>query len=239
MALFQEKKVAEINQQAELKLTPQQEQLYQVLKQIEKGKENFEPSNDGLEALKEFQSIVRCLKKAMSCNYIGKVEFCESYQENSYGMILYAMVISGLTFDGMEVLNNPQKLIIDNNSQANIDMSTRNITATNYIEGDLNGGNIAGRDINIQNNQGIGKDELKEVLSQLQALISSSPLSEAAKQKALGKTNEIAEATHKPEAEQKNIIQKTLSYFDGLADSLESVPDKAVKLGELAAKIAF
>ena len=108
-----------------------------------------------------------------------------------------------------------------------------------YNEGSITNSNASAGDMNIQNNQGIGKDELKEVLSQMQALINSSPLSEAAKQKASGKIQDITEATTKPEAEQKNIIQKTLGYFDGLADSLESVPEKATKLGELAAKIAI
>lgn len=80
--------------------------------------------------------------------------------------------------------------------------------------------------------------ELKELLSQLQVLINASPLSDTAKQKALGKTQTIAEATEKPEAEQHSIVQTTLGYFDGLADSLEAVPATALKLADIVGKIS-
>ncbi len=80
--------------------------------------------------------------------------------------------------------------------------------------------------------------DLKALLSQLQTLINTSPLSETAKQKALSKTQDIAEATQQPEEEQQNIVQKTLGYFDGLADSLESGTETAIKLGEIVAGIA-
>lgn len=83
------------------------------------------------------------------------------------------------------------------------------------------------------------QNDLKTVLTELQTLINASPLSETSKQKALGKTQEIAEAPKKPEAEQKTLVQKTLGYFDGLSDSLEKVPETAVKLGETVAKIAL
>lgn len=75
--------------------------------------------------------------------------------------------------------------------------------------------------------------ELKDLLSQLQTLINNSPLSDTTKQKALGKTQTIAEAVEKPEAEQQTLVQKTIGYFDGLADSLEGVPETALKLGEI------
>lgn len=83
------------------------------------------------------------------------------------------------------------------------------------------------------------QNDLKELLSQLQTLINSSSLSDKSKQNALGKTQEIAEASKKPEAEQKNLVQKTLGYFDGLSDSLEKVPAVATKLAETVAKIAL
>ena len=82
------------------------------------------------------------------------------------------------------------------------------------------------------------QNDLKALLSQLQTLINTSPLTETAKQKALSKTQDIVEATQKPEAEQQNIVQKTLGYFDGLADSLESGTETAIKLGETVAGIA-
>jgi hypothetical protein len=72
----------------------------------------------------------------------------------------------------------------------------------------------------------------------LQALINASPLSDAAKQKALGKTQAIAEATEKPKAEQQSIVQKTVDYFDGLANSLEAVPATALKLADIVGKMS-
>lgn len=80
--------------------------------------------------------------------------------------------------------------------------------------------------------------ELKDLLSQLQTLINDSELSEKAKQKALSKTQGIAEATQQPEEQQKSSVQKALAYFDGLADSLEDIPETALKLGEMVAKIS-
>jgi hypothetical protein len=82
-------------------------------------------------------------------------------------------------------------------------------------------------------------NELKTVLTELQTLINSSSLSDTTKQKALSKTQEIAELPKKPEAEQKTLMQKTLGYFEGLNDSLEKTPAIATKLGETVAKIAL
>lgn len=81
--------------------------------------------------------------------------------------------------------------------------------------------------------------ELKDLLSQLQSLINDSPLSDTTKQKALGKAQTIAEAVEKPEAEQQTLVQKTIGYFDGLADSLEGVPETALKLGGIINKISL
>jgi hypothetical protein len=68
------------------------------------------------------------------------------------------MVISGLTFEGFEVLNNPQLL----NPNAGIDMRT--IHTTTYVE--KNNGNIAGRDVNI-NNAGENNADVNVLLEQL------------------------------------------------------------------------
>ena len=81
--------------------------------------------------------------------------------------------------------------------------------------------------------------ELKELLSQLQALINNSSLSDSDKKEALAETKTIAEATGKPKEEQESIVRKTLRYFKGLTVDLENVPEIAVKLGETAAKIGL
>jgi hypothetical protein len=130
----QEKKVAEINQHSNgsSKLTPELEKLYQVLKKIDKGTDVFSPDTEEFEALKKFQLTARCLQEAVSCGYINKIEPRESYMEESYGMSLDVLVIGGLTFKGLQALNNPEKLIIDNQPQGFIDMSsTQNVNITN------------------------------------------------------------------------------------------------------------
>lgn len=81
------------------------------------------------------------------------------------------------------------------------------------------------------------QNDLKALLSQLQNQIIACPLTETAKQKALSKTQDLAEATQKPKEEQQNIVQKTLGYFDYLADSLESGTETAIKLGKTVAEI--
>ena len=70
-------------------------------------------------------------------------------------------------------------------------------------------------------------------------MINNSELPDTTKQKALSKTENIAEAVNQPETEQKTIVQKTLGYFDGLADSLENSSETAIKLGETVAKIGL
>jgi predicted nucleic acid-binding Zn-ribbon protein len=81
--------------------------------------------------------------------------------------------------------------------------------------------------------------ELKDALSQLQALINSSSLSDSDKKEALAETKTIAEAAGKPKDEQESVVRKTLRYFKGLRDDLENVPEIAAKLGETVAKIAL
>ena len=110
--------------------------------------------------------------------------------------------------------------------------------STIHNNGILNLGEINGNVSQTIQQLPAEQTDLKTLLSQLQTLINTSPLTETAKQKALSKTQDIAEATQQPEAEQQNIVQKTLGYFDGLADSLESGTETAIKLGETVAGIA-
>jgi hypothetical protein len=120
-------------------------------------------------------------------------------------------------------------------------MNDKNINITGSTinnNGILNLGEINGNVSQTIQQIPAEQNDLKTLLSQLQTLINTSPLSETAKQKALTKTQDIAEATQQPEAEQQNIVQKTLGYFDGLADSLESGTETAIKLGETVAGIA-
>lgn len=239
----QEKKVAEINQHSNgnTRLTSELEELYQVLKEVDGGKKSFKPNGEGIEALKKFQSTICCLREAESRGYISNVICKVSKDGDSHGKILTALVTKGLTFKAYEVLRNPEKLIIDNHPQASIDMSTQNVNITGSTinnNGIFNLGEINGNVSQTIQQLPAEQNDLKALLSQLQTLINTSPLTEAVKQKALTKTQDIAEVTKQPEEEQKSIVQKTLGYFDGLADSLESGTETAIKLGETVAGIA-
>lgn len=120
-------------------------------------------------------------------------------------------------------------------------MNDKNISITGSIinnNGIFNLGEINGNVSQTIQQLPAEQNDLKALLSQLQALINTSPLPESAKQKALTKTQNIAEATKQPEEEQQNIVQKILGYFDGLADSLESGTETAIKLGKTLVEIA-
>jgi hypothetical protein len=121
-------------------------------------------------------------------------------------------------------------------------ISNKNINITGSTinnNGILNLGEINGNVSQAIQQLPAEQNDLKTLLSQLQNLINTTPLSDTSKQKALSKTQEIAEAPKMLEAEQKNLVQKTLGYFEGLNDSLEKAPDIALKLGETVAKIAL
>jgi small GTP-binding protein len=218
----QEKKVAKINNSIEL--TPQLELFYQVLKQINEGKKDFKPNAEGIEALKEFQSIVRCLKKAESSGYIDNVKYQYGRGRENYGMTLVAMVISGLTFEGFEVLNNPEKLFIDNDSKAAIDMRT--IHTTTYVE--KNNGNIAGRDVNVNNTAATNADInvlLEQLVAEIKALNEKVPASQT-----------IADISQDAELLVAE-TQRELPRKNRLGISLDGIKEAALAVGEMATPI--
>ncbi len=115
-----------------------------------------------------------------------------------------------------------------------------NITGTTIINsGVMNLGEINGNVLQAIQKLPAESDELKTTLNQLQTLINSSSLSDSDKQEALTETKTIAETAAQPKEEQnKNIIRKTLRYFKGLTTDLESIPETAVKLGQIIDQIA-
>lgn len=133
----------------------------------------------------------------------------------------------------------PQNFIQIEHHQGEIIMGDKTIS-TNITGSTVHGSVVTAETVeNSFNSQSSeSQNELKELVEQLKTLINNSPLPEAAKQKALSKTRDIAEVTKQPKEEQKNIVQKTLGYFDGLADSLENIPETAQKLAKTAAGIA-
>jgi hypothetical protein len=224
----QEKKVAEINQHGNgsLKLTHELKELYQVLKEIDEGKTYFLPTEN--ESIKEFQKTARCLKKAESSKYIGAVAYEESKSRESYGLILRAIVKSGLTFDGNLILSNPEKLIIDNQPQASIDMSTQNVNIT--------GSTIHGSVLTAQ--------KIENVLNTVQASQADNDI----KQLLTALLKQIEELNSKvPDEAIKPIIRNAEDLVrevdsgeprkDNSLLSLNGIKEAAIKLGETAKPI--
>jgi uncharacterized protein YjbI with pentapeptide repeats len=134
----------------------------------------------------------------------------------------------------------PQNFIQIEHHQGEIIMGDKNIS-TNITGSTIHGSVVTAETVENSFNtiQQLPPEhnELKVLLSQLQALINNSPLSEPDKKEALAETKTIAEATTQPEVEQQNIVRKTLRYFKGLSAELEDVPEIAVKLGKTVALI--
>jgi hypothetical protein len=81
--------------------------------------------------------------------------------------------------------------------------------------------------------------ELKGLLIELQTTISTSPLATQDKQQAITAAQTLADVPEKPSAEQKSLVSETVGYFKKLSEDLNSIPETALKLGEIAAKIAL
>jgi len=192
-------------------------QLYQVLKQIDDGKKIFEPDEDSIESWQKFQPTVRCLKKADSLQYIFGVE--ENYD---------GIYVQGLTFDGEQVLKNPQLL----NPQATIDMST---TINQHITNStIHGSALAAKTIEnclntVQNSQADNgvKELLTDLLKQISELNNKVPA-----EKIQVVENMSRDAKSLVEEINSNQPRKRNALF-----SLDGMKEAAVQLGETAAPI--
>ena len=207
-------------------------QLYQVLKQIDEGKHDFEPAEK--ESLKQFQQTIRCLKKAEN-KYIGEVKYVKGFNKEDYKFFIAAIVISGLTFEGSEVLSNPKKLLIDNNPQAKIDMSTTindsrhqsfNGTSTNS---NINFGDNSTVTNTVQNSQ--ADNEIKQLLTDLLKQISELN-NKVPAEKIQVVENMSRDAKSLVEEINSNQPRKRNALF-----SLDGMKEAAVQLGETAAPI--
>ena len=110
-------------------------------------------------------------------------------------------------------------------------IGTSNIQAKNVQLGDTIN--------NFAHNNPDLNSELKDLLIELQATISTSTLATQDKQQAIAAAQTLAEASKKPKAEQQISVSSTLDYFKKLSDDLNGIPETALKLAETAAKIAL
>lgn len=230
----QEKKVAEINQQINSNsvLTPDLKRLHKILKQIEEGKRRFSPENNNRFELSQssvsfFQETVNCLREAKEHNYIYDVKELRGNQNFNY-MILDAMLMDGLTFKGRDVLNNPEKLIIDNQPQASIDMSTQNV---NISGSTIHGSVLTAEKIEnclntMQTSQ--ADNEIKQLLTELLkhiAELNSKVPAEAIKP-IIRNTEDLVREVDSDEPRKDNSLL-----------SLNGIKDAAIKLGDIAKPI--
>ena len=221
---------------SERNLSSELEQLYQVLKQIDEGQDIFSPDGYEIEDLKKFQSTARCLQEAERRGYIGKIDPRESFMNDGRaGMVLDVNIIKGLTFKGHEILNNPKKLLIDNNPQAKIDMSTTindsrhqsfNGTSTNS---NINFGDNSTVTNTVQNSQ--ADNEIKQLLTDLLKQISELN-NKVPAEKIQVVENMSRDAKSLVEEINSNQPRKRNALF-----SLDGMKEAAVQLGETAAPI--
>ncbi|MEY3787276.1 MAG: hypothetical protein RLZ75_1483, partial [Pseudomonadota bacterium] len=224
----QEKKVAEINQQANSNsvLTPELIKLHQILEQIDKGKRDFFPEQNDPLSVKSFHETLMYLREAKERKYIY-----DAKEARVYGGIFNVMVIDGLTFKGRDVLNHPEKLINDNQPQASIDMST-NINQT--ISGTVHGSVLAAKTITnclntVQSSQADNdiKQLLTDLLKHIAELNSKVPAEKAQVIEQISRdTEDLVNEVNSPNPRKRN------SLF-----SLDGIKEAAIQLGETAKPI--
>lgn len=83
------------------------EQMREILKHInEHGEMVFQPKDNSLEEIREFQNIAKRIIAAYERGYLVKVDFIRSNMEETRDYILHVIVNGGLTFDGEQFLSN-------------------------------------------------------------------------------------------------------------------------------------
>ena len=146
---------------------------------------------------------------------------------------IQAFIDSGLTLKGRDIIKYPEKLIIDNNPQAAIDMSTTTINQ-NVTNSTIHGSVLAAKTIEnclntVQTSQadnGI-KELLTDLLKQISELNSKVPA-----EKIQVVENMSRDAKSLVEEVSSNQPRKRNALF-----SLEGMKDAAIQLGETAAPI--
>jgi len=220
----QEKKVAEINQQANSNsvLTPELIKLHQILKEIDEGKDIFIPEDDSPLSLQSFKETVDYLREAKERRYITITELRGAMR------VFQVTVEDGLTFKGRDILNHPEKLITDNQPQASIDMSTQNVNIT--------GSTIHGSVLTAK--------KIENVLNTVQALQADNDI----KQLLTALLKQIEELNSKVPAEEIKPIIRNAEDLVREVDSgeprkeqsllsLNGIKEAAIQLGETAKPI--
>lgn len=115
--------------------------------------------------------------------------------------------------------------------------SERKIYATNYFEKNVNGSNIAGRDINIQNNQqGMTKEEFLQLLQTFKQDLVTSGLPEETIEEVTDDLEKVEKQMQKDEPNQ-SIVSRKLDGINGLLEDANNASETIEKGSETLAKI--
>ncbi|MFZ2726754.1 MAG: COR domain-containing protein [Methylococcaceae bacterium] len=130
-----------------------------------------------------------------------------------------------------------------NTGDNNVSGDTRNTTAGVYVEGNVNGGTIAARDVNITNNQGVTKDELLQLLQSFKQELKTSNLSSDTFEVVCDDIESVERQLQKEQPSQL-IVSDKLNRVNGLIenansamDTVENASNSVGRLLDLSAKI--
>jgi len=112
----------------------------------------------------------------------------------------------------------------------------RTIHSTNYIEGNVSGGNIAGRDINIQSKPSMSKEEFLKLLQALKEDLPNSALP-ADELDSINSDIEAVENQVKKEKPSKSIISNKLNGVNGMLDDISETMETVEKGAEVFTKV--
>jgi GTPase SAR1 family protein len=112
----------------------------------------------------------------------------------------------------------------------------RTIHSTNYIEGNVSGGNIAGRDINIQNKSSMSKEEFLKLLQALKEDLPNSGLP-ADELESINSDIDAVENQVKKEKPSKSIVSNKLNGVNGMLDDISQTMETAEKGKEVFEKV--
>jgi hypothetical protein len=148
-------------------------------------------------------------------------------------------LIDGLDLPGfknLEGLATKQTIINIKTGDEIMTGENRTIHSTNYIEGNVSGGNIAGRDINIQSKPSMSKEEFLKLLQALKEDLPNSALP-ADELDSINSDIEAVENQVKKDKPSKSIISNKLNGVNGMLDDISETMETVEKGTEVFTKV--
>ena len=139
-------------------------------------------------------------------------------------------------FKNLKGLATKQTIINIETGDKTMTGENRTIHSTNYIEGNVSGGNIAGRDINIQNKSNMSKEEFLKLLLALKEDLPNSGLP-ADELESINSDIDAVENQVKKEKPSKSIISNKLNGVNGMLDDISQTMETVEKGKEVFEKV--